>query len=424
MSELKRSLGLPMLTFYGIGMILGAGIYSIIGKAAGPADDTLWISFIIAAISAALTAFSYAELSTMYPKAGAEYIYLTKAFHKHKLVGSVVGLAVAFSGAATAATVAIAFAGYLGQFFEIYPIMISFALLVLFTGLSILGTRASAWANVVFTLIEVGGLGLIIYLGFQSEKFGQVLSATPHLGTLSGAALVVFSFFGFENIVNLSEEANDPKRDIPRAILISLAISSVLYVLVSFAALSLVEPKLLADSDAPLMLVAQTVSKRFGVVLGIIALFSTANTALISMIGASRILFGMAKTKVLPVVMAHVLPSRKTPWLASLTILAVALALLPLGKIEVVASISSLMTMFAFGAVNIALIVLRISEPSKSRPFRVPLAVGKIPILPVLGAACSLVFMTQFNFVVYLVGAVFLILIALLFFWRDQRNPA
>ncbi len=411
-----------MLVFYGTGVILGAGVYAIIGKAAEPANNTLWISFVIASVSAALTALSYAELSSMFPKAGAEYAYLTNAFRRNKWVGSTVGVAVAFSAAATAAAVAIAFAGYLRQFVEVSPMLVSIAILILFSGLSILGIRESAWANVIFTLIEVGGLGLIVYLGFQSESFGQALSAVPHWGTLTGAALLIFSFFGFESIVTLSEEARNPIRDIPRAIFISLGISSVLYILVGLAALSLVEPDELASSDAPLLLVAQSVSNRFGTVLGIVALFSTANTALISMIGASRILFGMAKNKALPSLLGKVHPSRKTPWVASLIVLAVALALLPLGKIEVVASISSLATMTAFCAVNIALIVLRFSEPLKPRPFRVWLAIGKVPVLPILGTASALVFMTQFTVRVYLVGCLFMIIAASLFKWKGSRG--
>lgn len=420
MTELKRSLGLPMLVFYGTGVILGAGIYSIIGKAAGSANESLWISFIIAAASVSLTALSYAELATMFPKAGAEYIYLSNAFSKRKWIGFAVGLAMAFSGAATASAVSIAFAGYLGQFVSVSPMGVSLLLLIGFTGISILGINISAWTNVLFTLIEVGGLGIIIYLGFQSEEFGSALSAMPHLGTLSGAALIVFSFFGFENLVTLSEEAKNPKRDIPRAILISLAISTVVYILVGLAALSLVDPQKLSESDAPLMLVAQTASQKFGVVLGIVALFSTANTALLSMIGGSRILFGMSKSKALPKVMAHVLPVRQTPWVASLFILGISLALLPLGKIEAVASVSSLTTMFAFCAVNIALVFLRFSDPQHLRPFRVPFAIGKLPILPILGAISSLIFMTQFSLTVYVVGIALLILATIIYIWKAK----
>ncbi len=421
MSELKRTLGLPMLTLYGTGMILGAGIYSIIGKAAGRANDTLWISFLIAAISTALTALTYAELASMFPKAGAEFVYLTKAFHRRKWIGSTIGIAIALSGAATATTVAIAFSGYLAQFIDINHLTVAVSVLILFTGLAILGTHASAWANAIFTLIEIAGLCLIIYLGFQNESFGKALSALPHAGTLSAAALVVFSFFGFENIVNLSEEANNPTRDIPRAIFISVGVSSVLYVLVSLAALALVKPNQLAESSAPLMLVAQTVSELYGKILGIVALFSTANTALISMMGASRVLFGMAKSKALPSRIANVLPKRKTPWIASLLILIIALALLPIGKIEIAASISSLATMVAFIAVNVSLIVLRFSEAHLPRPFRVPLAIGKVPIFPVLAIVFSLVFVTQFNTVVYIITGTLLSISGAVFYYRGRK---
>lgn len=403
-----------MLIFYGTGVILGAGIYSIIGKGAGAAGDTLWISFIIAAVSALLTSMSYAELAAMYPKAGAEYVYLNKAFEKRPWIGFSVGLAVAVSGAATAATVAIAFSGYLGQFIDSVHLMIPFTILTVFTGLAILGIQVAAWANIIFTLIEIGGLGLIIYLGVQNEKFGEALSAAPNVGTLVGSALVIFSFFGFETIANLSQEAKNPARDIPRAILISLLFTAAVYIAVSLAALALVPHEKLADSEAPLMLVAQTASKKIGFALGVVALFSTANTALISMIGASRILFGMAESKSLPQGLTKVLPAKKTPWVASLVILAVSLAFLPLGKIETVASVSSLSTLFAFAAVNLALIFLRFSDSKRERPFRVPLSIKKVPVLPALGLASSLVFMTQYSLIVYFIGAAFVALTVLL----------
>lgn len=423
MSELKRTLGLTMLTFYGTGMILGAGIYSVIGKAAGTANDTLWISFLLGAVSTLLTALSYAELSALFPKAGAEYIFLTKAFHRKSWIGSTIGVAVALSGAATAATVAIAFSGYLKQFFEFDPFVVSAALLIFFTVIAILGTHLSAWANVIFTVIEIAGLGLIIYLGFQSKTFGDALSVKPHLGTLSAAALIVFAFFGFENVVNLSEEAKNPKKDIPRAIIISVLICSALYVLVGFAALSLVNSKQLAESSAPLMLVAQSVSENFGKILGIVALFSTANTALISMMGASRILFGMAKTKVLPTAIAKVHEKRNTPWVAALIILFLALTLLNLTKIEIVASISAFATLIAFIAVNVALIYLRFTQSSLARPFRVPLNIRKVPVPAALAIVFSLVFITQFQFIVYVITGLILALSAVIFYFHAISQP-
>jgi amino acid transporter len=422
MVALKRTLGLPMLCFYGTGMILGAGIYSIIGKAAAQTGETLWIGFLLAGFSALLTALSYAELSAMFPRAGAEFVYLREAFKNRKWLASTAGVAMAFSGAATATTVALAFAGYLGQFVETTEWIVALAVLLVFTGIAIIGIKTSGWVTVVSTLIEIGGLLLIIYFGLNSEKFGAALSKAPDMATVSGAALIIFSFFGFENIANLAEEANEPKRDLPRAILISVIFSTVLYVLVSLSALAISTTEKLAGSEAPLMMVAQTVSARAGKILGAIALFSTANTALISLIGASRVLYSMGRKKAIPPATAAVLPSRKTPWIASLVVLAAAALLLPLGKLETVASISSLATMMAFFLVNMALISLRYSKADLKRSFRVPLSIGRMPVLPLLAAALCLLLLTQFERDVYLIGGGLLLLAALIFNLKGRKD--
>ncbi len=422
MPELKRVFGIPMLMFYGIGMILGAGIYTIIGKAAGLAGDSLWISFICAGVVALLTAFSYAELASMFPSASAEFHYLSQAFKKRKWLAESAATVMAFSGAATAATVAVAFTGYFNQFFSGSGIGISISLLTVFTLVAIIGIQATGWTNILFTLIEIGGLALIIYLGWQSESFGNALSATPHMGTLSATALIIFSFFGFENIVTLAEESKDPEKKIPTAIFLSLAISTALYILVSLAALALLPSEKLAASGAALMTAAQTSSQNMGRILGGIALFSTANTALISMVGASRILYGMSKEKALPKALSKILPKRKTPWVASLVITAAALVLLPLSKVETIASVASLTTMFVFLLVNLALISLRFSDEKRKRPFRVPLSVGKVPILSTLGALFSFILIFQFDQQTYLISGGFLLLMIVLFYIRDRRR--
>jgi basic amino acid/polyamine antiporter, APA family len=399
--SLHRTLGIPMLTFYGTGMILGAGIYTIIGKAAGMSGETLWLSFLLAGFAALLTAFSYAELSSMFPKAGAEYVYLSHAFKKEWLAASA-GVAMAFSGAATAAAVSLAFAGYLSQFADVPPSLAATALLVIFTSVSIMGIRESAWTNVVFTLIEMSGLVFVIYVGLQSEKFGDALSAGPHMGTVSGAALIVFSYFGFENLVNLADETKKPAQKIPRAILLSLGISMLLYFLVSLAATALISSEELAQSQAPLLTAVQKYSVKAANLLGAVALFSTANTALISLVGASRILFGMSRGNTLPQFVSHVHKSRRTPWKASLIILAVSFVILALTDIETAARISSFATMAVFLGVNISLISLRFTNQSAKRPFRVPWSVGKVPILPVMASIFSLVFL-----VFSLIGLIF-----------------
>ena len=421
MNGLNRSLGLPMLIFYGMGMILGAGIYSIIGKAAAQTGDTLWAGFLLAGVAAFLTALSYAELSTMFPKAGAEFVYLRETFKSKKWIGSTAGIAMAFSGAATAATVSLAFAEYFNKFVEFPHAAVALGVLLAFTAIAIIGIRTSGWATVVSTLIEVGGLVFIIYLGLSSEKFGKVLAAAPHFGTLSGSALIIFSFFGFESIVNLAEEAKNPERDLPRAILVSVILSTILYVLVSLSALALLSSEQLAASDTPLMSVALAVSEKYGQVLGAIALFSTANTALISLIGGSRIIYSMGEARVLPSIVASVLPKRKTPWIASLAILVVAVLLLPLGKIEMVASLSSFATLIAFFSVNVALIVLRFTQKNKKRSFRISLSIGRLPILPLLGALASLALATQFDLNVYVIGIPLIALSAFFFIWKTRK---
>lgn len=420
MSSLNKTLGLPMLIFYGTGMILGAGIYSIIGKAAVVTGQTLWLGFAFAGISAFLTALSYAELSTMFPKAGAEFVYLREAFKKAQWLGSTTGVAMAFSGAATAATVALAFAGYLNQFIEIPEFLAALILLAMFSGVAIIGIRTSGWFTVISTLIEVSGLILIIYLGITSEKVGGILETMPHAGTITGSALIIFSFFGFENIVNLAEETKEPERDLPKAILISVIIATILYVLVSVSVVAILPIEKLAESEAPLMSVARVISEKYARILGAVALFSTANTALISLIGGSRILYSMGKAKALPEKIAVVSAKRKTPYVASIVIFIASVCLLTLGKLEVVASVSSLTTIFAFLLVNVTVIMLRFTQAEKKRAFKIPVSIGKVPVLSVLAGVIAIVMLTQFEVKVYLIGGSLLLISALYFLWKEK----
>lgn len=403
-SRLSRTLGLPMLTFYGAGMILGAGIYSIIGKAAGQTGEGLWLGFLLAAVAALLTALSYAELSTMFPKAGAEFVYLSRAFPERTWIGATLGTLMCFAGSATAAAVAMAFGGYLSQFVAVPTGLTAAAVIAAFTALAIIGIRVSGWATAVSTLIEAGGLVLVIGLGFASPSFGQALAALPHEGLMSGAALIVFAFFGFENIVSLAEEAKEPERDLPRAILLSLGIATVLYLLVALAAVSLLPPDKLAASGAPLMEAARAGSPRIATVLGAVALFATANTVLISIIGASRVLYGMGDAGALPAMFARVSRTRRTPWVATLVTAGAAFALLPLKQLETVASVSSFATLSAFTAINVALIRLRYTDPGRKRPFRVPVAAGRWPLIPTAGAAFSLLLLASLETTAFLVG--------------------
>lgn len=401
---LNRTLGLPMLTFYGTGMILGAGIYSIIGQAAGMAGESLWIGFLLAGIAALLTALSYAELATMFPAAGAEYSYLRKAFSHQRWFAATIGNVVIFAGCASAATVALAFTSYLDYFIELPRSAVAFGVLALFTGINIIGIHFSSWTNAVFTLIEVLGLVIFIWLGWNQPEFGTALFSEPTFATVSSAALIIFAFLGFENIVSLAEETKDPEKNIPRAILLSLLISTILYILVSLAAVALMLPAELALTESALLDASYKSSPRLAGVLGGIALFSTANTALIGLVTASRIIYGVSKDNSLPRALSKTLKKQKTPWIAALVALLTATTLLPFGKVETLAGIASFATLIVFIAINVALVHLRRTDPKRKRPFRTPLALVGVPILPILGILACVVFLFQFDRVVYLTG--------------------
>lgn len=419
---LDRSLGLGGLTFYGLGIILGAGIYSVLGAAAGHAGSALWMCFAISGLIALPTALAYAELATTYPRTSAEFTYLRRAFPRWPGVGLVTGLLVALSGAATAGTVGIAFAGYLRSFVEVHEMMVAWALLAAAAGLNIIGVKESGWVNVAFTLLEAGGLVLFIVLGVTADGFGEAFMAAPSVGVLSGAALVFFSFLGFENIANLAEEAKQPERDLPRAILLSLGIAITLYLLVALAAVALMPAEQLANSQAPLADAARQSSSKVAGALGGIALFATANTALVSMLVASRVIFGIAREGMIPRKLAVILPRRDTPWAATLLVAAISAALVPLGNVGVVASLSSFASLLAFACVNVALIVLRYREPDANRPFRIPGAIGKFPLLPAFGTVATLGIATQLDATALLGGGIVLVVLGTYAVWRHHRD--
>lgn len=410
MTGLKRTLGLPGLTFFGVGMILGAGIYSVIGVAAARTGDSLWLAFVIGGLAALFTALSYAELAAMHPKAGAEFVYVRKAFPRFEGLAASCGLTLVLATCATATTVALAFAGYLAELVEVPRMVVAFAVLTAATAVNVIGIRHSTIVTTIFTLIEVSGLLLVIYLGATHERFGRALLAAPDGGVLAGAALVFFAYLGFEEIANLAEEAKDPGKDLPRAIFISLAFTSGIYILVALAVVALAEPAALAATDSPLAFAVSRVWPRMAPVLAGIALFATANTALATMLTGSRMLFGMAREGELPATVARVFPVRGTPWVASLIVLAVAAALLPFGAIAIVAGVSSFGALLGFLLVNVCLIVLRRRAPDRRRPFRVPLAVGFVPVPAVLGVAACLALLVSFDAHVYAAGGIALAL--------------
>ena len=421
--QLKPVLGPVQLVFYSVGVIIGAGVYSVIGTAAGLAEGGLWLSFVIGALVALLTGFSYAEMTTSFPTAGAEYVYLQRALPKAQWAAFGTGVVILFGGAATAATVAFAFGGYLQVFVDVPLAVSALVLLAVCTGLNIVGLQESSWANILFTSIEVGGLLLVIAAGFTQPAFIEPLVTLPPSGVLPAAAILFFVYLGFEEIANLTEEVRNPARDLPRAIFISIGITTLLYVLVSLAVVALVQPGELAASSAPLALDIQKAWPGAGNVLSAIALFATANTVLITMIATSRLAFSMGRDGELPRSLASLMPRRGTPWVAAILVFAMAAILLPLGSVKTLAEISSFSALLAFLAVNLALIVLRYRMPDHPRPFRVSFAVGRMPVVPLLAIASICLLLANFERSIYLAGAIALVVTGAIYGLRRLWAP-
>ena len=403
-THLKRSLSLFETTLYGVGVIIGAGVYALIGKAAGLAGNAIWAAFAIGAFIAAFTGLSYAELSTMFPKAGGEYVYTEKAFNRK--VAFLIGWLIVVGGVVAAATISLGFAGYLSVLFQTPVILSAIVLIFLLTLLNLWGIKESAIANIIATLVEVGGLILIIIFGLK--HFGAVdytqLPPLGFTGLLSATALIFFAFLGFEDIVRLSEETKNPKRNIPLALLLSIVISTIIYISVAIAAVSVVGWEALSTSEAPLALVAQTAfgAKAF-FVLAITALFATFNTVLVTLIATSRMLYGMAENHGLPKILSQVHKRFKTPWLAVIITGIASAAFVLVGKIEIVASLTDFALFTTFALVNLSLLWLRHKLPKAKRTFRTfaPLAA--------LGAVTSIAMLFYLNRIVALAGIALII---------------
>jgi APA family basic amino acid/polyamine antiporter len=424
--SLQRSLGLPSLLFYGVGTIVGAGIYSVIGAAGGIAGYGTWIGFGLASVVALLTALSYAELVSMRPKAGAEYQFLRLGFPSLRVLAPVAGMLVALNAAATAATVALAFGGYLQVFIDLPVWAAALALLSACTLLNVAGIRHSTAFGITLVCIEVGGLLLLIGAGATGGQLaeGVRLTEQPGIGAiLAATALLFFVFIGFEDIANLAEESNEPQRDIPRALLVSVVVTSTIYLLVAFTVFGTADPQELSKSSSPLTLAGNRIAPWLGTTLAVTALFATASTALISLVAISRLLFAMGREGDMPEVLART-SRRHVPWVAALVLFAAACALLPLGKVETVASLSAFGLLIVFIGVQSSMIALRLREPAVERPFRVPVAIGRWPMAPIVGIAACAALLTQFERIVYVIGVSVIAMGVLLFAVQRRRAVA
>ncbi|MFH1222386.1 MAG: amino acid permease [Candidatus Micrarchaeota archaeon] len=410
MAELKRTLGLWEIALSGVGIIIGAGIYALIGKAAGLAGNAVWLSFVIAALVAGLTGLSYAELSSTFPKAAAEYEYTRNAFGRK--IAFFIGWMIVISGIFSATTVAMGFAGYFNALTAMPILAVGIAMILVLAALLMYGVKESAWFAIIGTVVEVGGLLIVIFIAVPYLGSVNYFEMPMGLGGIFAAAsLIFFAFIGFEEMTRMSEEVRNPEKTMPKALLLAIAITTILYILVGISAVSILGYKQLAASSSPLAdAVGVSMGKDAFVLISVVALFATANTVLLIMMATSRILYGMAAAGGLPAIIAYIHPTRQTPWIAIILVTAFAGLFFLVGGIEKVAAVSNFTVFATFIAINAALIKLRYDQPELKRPFKTPFNIGRLPVLPVAALIFSAFMMANVEQDAMIYGAVILVI--------------
>ncbi|WP_436960011.1 APC family permease [Streptomyces sp. SudanB182_2057] len=396
-SPLKKALTTPLLYFFILGDVLGAGVYVLVGQIAAESGGAVWLPLLLALLLSLLTAASYAELATKYPRAGGASHYATLAYGP--FAGFLAGYCMLAAGIVSVAALARGFAGdYLTAFVSLPVVLVAAVFLCCLALLNARGISESTRANVAATVIEVGGLLLVVGLGAwlflrgdgdpgRLFRFGTADTGAA-AGVLSGTVLSYYSFVGFETSVNVAEETRDPRRSYPRALFGALVTAGAVYVLVGVVASAAVPTGTLAGSSGPLLEVVRAAGGVPPKLFSAIALVAVANGALLTGIMSSRLAYGMARDGLLPRFLTRVLPRRRTPWasIAATTALSFLLALT--GDVATLASTLVLLLLVVFFLVNTAVLVQR-RDRAEHPHFRAYTGV------PVLGAVSCVVLATQ-----------------------------
>jgi amino acid transporter len=368
--ELKKTLSFPLLLFYSTGTILGLGIYVILGKIVGYAGMFTPLAFIISAILVIFTAFSYSELSARIPKSGGAVNYVDSAFKKPAL-SKIIGWLLVASAIISTATVLNGYVGYVHEFANIAPwIIISVVIFVLST-IAILGISQSAITITVITIIELLGIFLVIFIAGDnlSQLPARISEFVPSFeinvwqGILMGAFLGFFTFIGFEDVVNVAEETKNPQKNMPRAILGSLIILTILYVIVSTIAVLGLSVQELKTSDAPLADILAQKGPAYPLIISIIGLVAIINGVMVQIIMNARVLYGMAQRKLAPQIFGKLNRKTRTPIWATIFSSGIILVLALLFDLESLASATNYILLVVFIFVNLSLIVLKKRNP-------------------------------------------------------------
>jgi amino acid transporter len=379
---LHRSIGPTQMALYGLGSMLGAGIYGLMGKVAGQVGNAVWLAFIVALIAALLTALSYASLGSRYPRA-AGAAYVTQRAYGFPLLSFMVGLALVCSGLTSIATQSRVFAANLAELIGLDGVPIAWlalGFLFVVTGIVFRGIRESMWVNVLCTLVEAAGLILVVavgvsYWGSVNYLETPALPGEDHMTLLviQGAVLAFFAFIGFEDMYNVAEEVREPQRTIPIGLISAMVLATIIYIAVAITAVSVVPWQELAMVPGPITeVVARAAPFIPPILFTAITLFAVANTGLVNFVTASRLLYGMGRQGLLPKVFGKVHNGRRTPHIAIAVLFMILAPLTLTGTISELASATVLLLLAVFAVVNGALFVLKGRKSEKPGLFEVP----------------------------------------------------
>lgn len=390
-TSLRRTLSLPVITLYGIGTTVGAGIYVLVGEVALLAGPSAPMSFVLAAVLAGLSALSFAELCGRFPRSAGEAVYVYEAFGRRWL-SVAIGLMVVAAGTVSAATVIRGSVGYLNEFIEIPALPIVLVLAAALGAIAAWGIAQAALAAAALTLVELAGLVLVIAVGAPAlERLPTMLhevvplNGAAAVGMTAGALVAFFAFIGFEDMVNVAEEVRDAQRVLPIAIVITLVTTTALYFLVTTITVIALPPDVLSGSTAPL---ARVLERGFGgaaLLISGISIVAVVNGALVQMIMAARILYGLSRSNDLPRFLGYVSPRTRTPVYATVVVTLLIAAAAAIAPLATLATIASIVILLVFATVNAALLVI------KTRAGTTPPATFTVPrAVPMLGLLASL----------------------------------
>lgn len=396
---LRRTLSLPLLTLYGLGTILGAGIYVLVGKVAGVSGSYAPAAFFMAALLAALTGYSYAQLSALFPKSAGEAVYIQQGLQKRWLA-QLAGWLVMITGIVSAATLTRGFIGYLGVFLSLPDLLTVTTIIAAITFLACWGIRESAITAAIITIIEIIGL-LIVIVAFQGSLFsnaGNWANLIPPFDldiwlTISlGAFIAFYAFVGFEDMVNVAEEVIEPEKTLPKAIMLAVLFSSLLYVIIAIIAIFNLPVDELSQGDAPLARLLALKNQSLANLIALIGLVAVINGALVQVIMSSRMLYGLAKQSMAPKIFSQIHHSFHTPVFATLTIALFIWLFAMMLPLVTLAKLTSFITLTVFFLINASLFRIRLSNTASN------FWINRSTVIPMLGGiSCLLLLLIQLS---------------------------